>query len=383
METDMRIEQYCWTQENGWSPNIGLDSNENVQLIMVFGAASAIKETGIWLDLKKRFPKAHFFGCSTAGEICNTRVFDHSAVATCIEFERSRFMGAKIKLDQSIDSFLAGEKLANTLDQENLRHVFVLSDGLHVNGSELVRGLIANLPEDVTVTGGLAGDGARFMETYVFWDGLPEKQLIAAVGLYGSSLKIGYGSMGGWDPFGPERVITRSQGNVLFELDGQSALGIYKKYLGEHAQGLPAAGLLFPLSIRTRTGEEGIVRTILAVSEEHQSMTFAGDIPQGAYARFMKANFERLIDGSQGAAIASAGAMGSVPAELAVLVSCVGRKLVLKQRIEEEVEAVCDILGKRTCLAGFYSYGEISPFMVGAKSALHNQTMTITTMAES
>ena len=378
----MRIEQYVWTKENGWSPKIGLDSNENVQLMMIFCAASAIKETGILEDLKKKFPKAHIFGCSTAGEICDTRVFDHSAVATCIEFERSRFMGAKIKLDQSVDSFHAGEKLAKALDEEGLRHVFVLSDGLNVNGSELVKGLIANLPENVTVTGGLAGDGARFMETYVLWDDFPENQVIDAIGLYRSSLKIGYGSMGGWDPFGPERVITQSQGNILYELDGQSALGIYKKYLGEHAQGLPATGLLFPLSIRTKTGEEGIVRTILAVSEEHQSMTFAGDIPQGAYARFMKANFERLIDGSQGAAIASAGAMNSIPAELAVLVSCVGRKLVLKQRIEEEVEAVCDILGKRTFLTGFYSYGEISPFTVGAKCALHNQTMTITTIAE-
>ncbi len=361
---------------------MGTDPDENMQLVMIFGATDALKETGLFEDLKKKFPKAHTFGCSTAGEIYNTRVFDHSAVATCIKFERSRFMGAKIKLDQMVDSFRAGEKLATSLDQEGLRHVFVLSDGLHVNGSELVKGLITNLPEDVTVTGGLAGDGERFGETFVFWDGLPENNLIVAIGLYGSSLKIGYGSMGGWDPFGPERVITKSQGNVLFELDGQSALGIYKKYLGEHAKDLPAAGLLFPLSIRIKTGEEGIVRTILSVSEENRSMTFAGDIPQGAYARFMKANFERLIDGSQGAAITSVGSMGSAPTELAVLVSCVGRKIVLKQRIEEEVEAARDILGKQAFLSGFYSYGEISPFTAGAKCALHNQTMTITTLAE-
>jgi hypothetical protein len=251
-----------------------------------------------------------------------------------------------------------------------------------VNGSELAQGLTKNLPEEVTVTGGLAADADRFEKTYVLWDDLPEDNLIAAIGFYGSSLKIGYGSMGGWDPFGPERVITRSEGNVLFELDGQSALGIYKKYLGEHAKGLPSTALLFPLSIRTKSRETGIVRTILGINEEKQSMTFAGDIPQGAYARFMKANFERLIDGSQEAAATSAGAMGSVRTDLAVLVSCVGRKLVLKQRIEEEVEAASEILGKQTFLTGFYSYGEISPFTAGAKCELHNQTMTITTFGE-
>lgn len=353
-----------------------------MQLVMLFGATDVLKEPELFEDIKNRFPKAHTFGCSTAGEIYDTRVLDDSVVATCIEFERSRFMGSQIKLDDVAGSFSAGERLADSLEKEGLRHVLVLSDGLSVNGSELVNGLIANLPEDVTVTGGLAGNGDRFAETLVFWDNLPGKNTIAALGFYGNNLKIGYGSMGGWDPFGPERIITKSKDNILFELDGHSALDIYKKYLGEHAKGLPATSLLFPLSIRTKTGESGLVRTILSVSEEDQSMTFAGDIPEGAYARFMKANFERLIDGSQGAAKTSAEAMGSVQAELAVLVSCVGRKLVLKQRIEEEVEAVRDILGKQAFLAGFYSYGEISPLTFGAKCALHNQTMTITTFAE-
>ena len=378
----MRIEQYLWEKESGWSPKNGIHPNENMQLVILFGATDVLKEPGLFEDMKNRFPKAHTFGCSTAGEIHDTRVLDDSVVATCIEFERSRIVGSQIKLDSVAGSFSAGEKLADSLEKEGLRHVFVLSDGLNVNGSELVHGLMANLPEDVTLTGGLAGNGERFAETFVFWDDIPEKNTVAALGFYGNKLKIGYGSMGGWDPFGPERIITKSQKNILFELDGQSALDIYKKYLGEHAKGLPATGLLFPLSIRTKTGEYGIVRTILSVSEENQSMTFAGDIPEGAYARLMKANFERLIDGSQGAAKASVEAMGPVPTELAILVSCVGRKLVLKQRIEEEVEAVRDILGKQAFLTGFYSYGEISPFAVGAKCALHNQTMTITTFSE-
>jgi hypothetical protein len=195
-------------------------------------------------------------------------------------------------------------------------------------------------------------------------------------------LRVGYGSLGGWDPFGPERLITRSKGNVLYELDGHSALELYKKYLGEHAQGLPATGLLFPLSLRVKAGETGVVRTILSVNEQEQSMTFAGDVPEGAYARLMKANFDRLIDGAIGAAKTSYQAIGSTSPDLAVLISCVGRKLILKQRIEEEVEGVRDILGERTVLTGFYSYGEISPFAPGAKCELHNQTMTITTFSE-
>jgi hypothetical protein len=252
-----------------------------------------------------------------------------------------------------------------------------------VNGSALVEGLSSHLPEEVTVTGGLSGDGGRFKETLVLWDGVAESNTIAVLGLYGERLRVGYGSLGGWDPFGPERLITGSKGNVLYELDGKSALELYKRYLGEHAKGLPATGLLFPLSLRTREGKTGVVRTILSVNEEEQSMTFAGDIPEGSYARLMKANFNRLIDGAVGAAKTSCDIIGRSSADLAILISCVGRKMVLKQRIEEEVEGVRDVLGDRTVLTGFYSYGEIAPFTPGGKCELHNQTMTITTLLES
>ena len=107
-------------------------------------------------------------------------------------------------------------------------------------------------------------------------------------------------------------------------------------------------------------------------------MTFAGDIPQGATARLMKANFDRLIEGAQGAAEKST----SIIPDLAILISCVGRKLVLKDRTEEELESVRRIFGNKTVLTGFYSYGEISPFTPNSKCELHNQTMTITTLSE-
>ncbi len=210
----------------------------------------------------------------------------------------------------------------------------------------------------------------------------PRRASIAAVGLYGDRLRVGYASLGGWDPFGPERLITRSRGNVLYELDGRSALELYKTYLGPHARELPASGLLFPLSLRSESSLTPVVRTILSVNEEESSMTFAGDLPMGHYARLMRANFDRLIDGAVGAARTSYEAVGASSPDLALLVSCVGRKLVLGQRIEEEVEGVRDVLGDGTVLAGFYSYGEISPFTPTARCELHNQTMTITSLAE-
>jgi hypothetical protein len=234
----------------------------------------------------------------------------------------------------------------------------------------------------VTLTGGLAGDGTRFADTLVICGDRIESRMAAAVGFYGPRMQVGCASLGGWDPFGPERFITKASGNVLFELDGQSALALYKRYLGDHASDLPASGLLFPLSVRKDEHDEPSVRTILAIDESQQSMTFAGDMPVGARARLMKANFDRLIDGATGAARANYEAIGSVAPDIALLISCVGRRLVLQQRTEEEVEAVRDVLGPEVPMTGFYSYGEISPFRPTARCQLHNQTMTITTLSE-
>jgi len=378
----VKIEQTRWTEGKGWEPALPGELGGTAQLILLFGSSSLLKQHQYLDEIKRAYPKARLLGCSTSGEICGTQVLEGSLVATAISFEHTKLQGNRVRIGEVASSFEAGERLADSLSKEGLVHVFVLSDGLNVNGSDLVAGLTKHVSTHVTVTGGLSGDGVRFQETLAFWDCEPEQNLIVAVGFYGNRLKVGYGSLGGWDPFGPERLITRSKGNVLFELDGKSALDLYKRYLGDHATGLPAAGFLFPLSIRTKKGQTAVVRTVLSLSDEEQSMTFAGDMPEGAYARFMKANVDRLIDGAAAAAKTSRDAAGAASPDLAVLVSCVGRKLVLKQRTEEEVEGVRESLGEQTVLTGFYSYGEIAPFAPGATCELHNQTMTITTLSE-
>ena len=378
----MQIEQTRWSQAKGWTPSPPGRLKTRAQLVLLFGSPACVKNTDLQQKIREAYSEAHFLGCSTAGEIYGTEVTDETLVLTAIAFEHSQVYGTSLKRSSVSDSFQAGEQLAKSLPPEDLVHVLVISDGQNVNGSELVAGLTAHLPPGVTLTGGLAGDGDRFRETLVMWDGLPETDLIAVVGLYGDRLKVGFGSLGGWDAFGPDRVVTQSTGNVLYKLDGQPALALYKKYLGDHAGDLPASGLLFPLSLKRAAGES-VVRTILGINEEEDSLTFAGDVPLGGHVRLMKANFDRLIDGAVGAAQTSFQAMGNTSPELALLISCVGRKLVLKQRIEEEVEGVQAVLGRGPVLTGFYSYGEISPFSAADRCELHNQTMTITTLSES
>jgi hypothetical protein len=378
----MKIESKMFNQARGWT-SVGAANSlgEAANLALIFASSALFKSPEFLTNVRQMYPRAYVAGCSTAGEIAGSHVLDDTAVVTAVKFDGSSIRAAEADVTGPQDSFSAGKRLASMVPHENLVHAFVLSDGLAVNGSDLVGGLTSGLPEGVAITGGLAGDGARFAETFVCANGVAAQKRVVLLGFYGSRLRVGYGSMGGWDPFGPERRVTRASGNVLYELDGRSALDLYKEYLGEHAANLPASGLLFPLALRRQNSQDVVVRTILAVDEKAQSMTFAGDIPEGGLARLMRANFDRLVDGASGAARACHRSVTD-QTDLAILISCVGRKLVLKQRIEEEVEAVVDVLGKGAITTGFYSYGEISPLMPEARCALHNQTMTITTFRE-
>ncbi|MBK6689030.1 MAG: FIST C-terminal domain-containing protein [Deltaproteobacteria bacterium] len=372
----MRVEQLHWRDGEGWTG--GNLPQVKAQWVLALGSGEHLRSGRLCAPIFARYPDAIFTGCSTAGEILGRRVYDGSLVVTAVELERSRVRLAKARVEDQRGSFAAGHQLAAELIEPELKHVLVLSDGLRVNGTGLVAGLRSGLPPSITVSGGLAGDGQRMSETFVCAGGHPESGIIAAVGFYGSALEISCGSTGGWDAFGPERLVTRSDGNVLYELDGQSALGLYRRYLGEHAAGLPATGLLFPLSLRNPGQGTGVVRTILGVDEKRQSLIFAGEVPTGSFVRLMRANLDRLVDGAFGAAKASL--RSDLPPELTVLVSCVGRRLVLRQRIEEELDGVAEVIGPAP-MAGFYSYGELAPGPA-ASCELHNQTMTVTSFRE-
>ncbi|MEI7491290.1 MAG: FIST N-terminal domain-containing protein [Bacteroidota bacterium] len=379
----MKTEQSVFSEEKGWVRKSKSALGKSAGLVFLFGNKDLLKEQLHIDHVKKEYPEAQIIGCSTSGEICQEEVFNNSIVCTAVWFEKTVVEIAAEQIGSMDDSFMIGEKLADRLDKEHLVHVMILSDGLNINGSELTKGLNKRLGERIPVTGGLAGDQANFNETVIVHNNIGRKNLILAIGFYGKDLSVGYGSMGGWDSFGVDREVTRSKGNILYELDGLPALELYKRYLGSHAADLPASALLFPLSLRMQGSETALVRTVLSVNEADGSMVFAGDIPQGEYVRLMKANFERLLDGANGAAEMMKISLRNLTPDLAILISCVGRKLVLKLRVEEELERVREVTGDTTVLTGFYSYGEIcptKPFLNHCE--LHNQTMTITAFKE-
>jgi hypothetical protein len=352
-------------------------------LLIVFGSVSRITDAALPALLLEQFPQAHHIGCTTSGEITNDGVADDSLVVTAVRFKQPDFRVASVETSGMDDSAAAGQRLAAKLTAQGLHSILVLGQGVNVNGSALIEGITQVAGAQVTLTGGLAGDGGKFTQTWTLCDGVVSDHHVVGVGFYGPAINLAHGSFGGWQPFGATRRVTRSQANVLYALDGAPALDIYKRYLGEYARDLPGSGLLFPFAMLGQDhSETGLIRTILGVDEAQGSLTLAGDIIEGGYLRLMTASTDALVDGAEAAAAAAQTMFKKGEPCLALLVSCVGRKLVMGGRVDEEIEAVGEVFGKRAVLTGFYSNGEISPYVSSPECKLHNQTMTITCLSD-
>jgi hypothetical protein len=376
----MQLATLSYSGDKGWSaPFPALDSPRT--LVLAFGWSGFADDPAPFDPLFAAYPQAKILGCSTAGEIAGLAVRDRTISVAVARFDSTELRVASAIVASAADCAPAGRELAEGLAGPGLTAAFVLSDGINVNGTELLRGLNERLAPDVVVTGGLAGDGPDFRRTWTIERRRLRRHRVVAVGLYGDRVRVGAGSRGGWDSYGAVHVVTRSNGNVLFEVDGRPALRVYKEHLGKLAEGLPATALMCPLAMRHDGKVDPIVRTILSVEEGTQSMTFAGDIPQGAEVQFMRADFDRLVAGAREAARQTGAKRDDPAASLAVAVSCVGRRLVLGARTEEEVAAVRAVLQRASALVGFYSYGELAPHGAG-RCELHNQTMTLTQISE-
>jgi len=357
-----------------------LDKNKT-DIVFTFGDRACINSKDSFKMLKSIYPHAQIVGCSSSGNILGESISESSMVATAISFDKATVEISIEDFSNDDDLYEVSQKLVKGLPQKNLKHIFILSDGLNMNGSILAKGATDALDTHIAITGGLAGDGVEFSETWVIANEEAKQNRIVAVGFYGEGLTIESGCYSGWDEFGILRKITKSKDNILYEIDGLPALELYKKYLGVYGKDLPSSALDFPMSIKEHPNADPIIRSVLAVDEEAQSLIFAGDVPTGYLARLMRANADGLITGSEKAAqqVRSVNQKNA----LGLVVSCVGRRLVLKQLSDEELEAIGETLGSNVQLTGFYSYGELAPFSNDVLTcSLHNQTMTLTVIFE-
>lgn len=377
----MQIFQTSYKNEK-WSADFPPNFDSPDTLLFAY-FSSGMEGSQVWKELRASFPQSKLMGCSGAGEIRQSVICDREVVLTGVKFEKTKIEVVSVNCDKGLDSEVLGRNLASLFPQDKLAGVYLLSDGMAVNGTALIKGMKSVLGAELNLSGGLAGDGPNFKKTYVLVDGEPRESAISAVGFYGTDVSLISGAAGGWVPFGPVRTITKSNSNVLYELDGRPALELYKEFLGEQSKKLPGSALLFPINLKTgaEQSNRNAVRTILAVDEASQTMTFAGDVPEGTSIQLMRASQEDLVEAANRVSVFTGSKIDRALPTLSLIVSCVGRRLVMGENTENEIEEVLARLPAQTIQTGFYSYGEIASGETGFCD-LHNQTMTVTLIQE-
>ena len=374
----MKVKQFIW-RDNVWE---GLNEETEIdpQLCLLFGTREVIESLPEFREeLQKKFQDADIVLSSTAGNIIDENLIDDVIIANAIEFEYTTVKTDVIKFEEREYSEM-GEVVANMIDIEKTKYSLIFScTGINVD--QFLKGFNSIIKGRIPLSGGVAGDNYGFKKTLVgLNEEIGENQMVL-VSFMGDRLYTQHGSKGGWDIFGPERKVTKCEKNVLYEIDGKPALDLYKKYLGEKSSELPISALHFPLAYIEPSTNEYVVRGVQNIDEDNKSMILFGDLENGDTIQLMKANFDRVIKGAEDSACQSKSDELGDP-DFSLLISCVARRLVLDQLVEEELSEAKQSLGRNTVISGFYSYSELSPVVGDNACHMHNQTMTITSFYE-
>ena len=369
-----------------------LDGAATPSLSMMFGNTSWFENESTRRVLSSS--STPVVACSGAGAIEGSEIHDNalSIIQMYVSQPHNYIQTFTETLKDVHASRKIGVSLAKKISAVDLAHVFFVLPGVDINATLFLEGFKEVLP-DVRISGGLAADDGRFEKTYQLCNAECSDRLVVAIGWYGG-FETHCAAQGGWQTFGPTRKVTKAIGSELLTLDNIPALDVYKKFLGPYAQDLPRSGLLFPLKVtNTPTSRHGPMRTILGIDEKRKSLILAGSIDDDSYVAMMHASTDDLITGSTqaGNAILTSKKLPSAQQALVLAVSCVGRKLIMGARVEEELDALRELDPNGQCIfTGFYSNGEINETDEGlwvnhfgnCQHLLHNQTMSLTWIAE-
>lgn len=361
---------------NEWSEPFDPAMDSENTMILVFFESTLVIDQHL-KNIKNVFPKSKIIGSSTSGEIQNGEINDNSIVCVVTKFANTRLKLISSPVNYET-SALAGRALSESLASPELKNILLFSEGLNVDGSALIKEMHQTLTQmkiNVPISGGLAGDGTRFINTFVIFDIEVKTCHAAALGFYGEHIQVFTGTGTGWDPFGPTRVITKAYRNTVYEIDGVPALQLYREHLKDDALNLPVSGVLFPLGVSWGK-DKNIVRSVAQIDEAQNGLIFASSIPENTTVQLMHSNVMKLIDAAENALDNCSLDFTSGSPTLALIVSCIGRRLIMGQKTEDEIEIIRDRLPIHTEICGFYSYGEFAP-TAHKQNELHNQTMTL------
>ncbi|MDD4938697.1 MAG: FIST N-terminal domain-containing protein [Candidatus Omnitrophica bacterium] len=368
--------------------------SEKVDLAIVFSSvdlASVGLLKTIGLSLKSQVP---IIGCSSAAVICNAGIFKHGVAVMLLSMPaHMHFSVACVKDIKEKTALNAGRELG-----ERLLHGFrdmrrdlsiIFSDGLIEEGSNLINGIQERLGKSFPLAGASASDNMRFLRTYLYFN--QEVLTDSAVGiLLGGKLNFGLGIKHGWKPLGKPRTITRSAGNIIYEIDGKPAVKVYEEYLARELPQLQKeirlVSTLYPIGMFIPGEEEYLLRNILEI-ENDGWLRMQGNVIQGSLVRLMigtkksclNATRQALDEAKRNSFPAADINKGEIKNAVFVFDST-SRYTLLRREANQELQIIKEGFGKDVPIIGLYTYGEQAPLKAisyHGQAYFHNQSIAI------
>ncbi len=332
-------------------------------------------------------------GGTTAGEISGDGFSENSVVVLALKSDALRFVtdvytGMRGNEYGCALNFVQAVK--GRFHDGNALSLFVFPDGMGGDGVRVIEGLQAGMSHPIEIVGGFLGDNDRFFRTFQYCNGKVYQNAITGLLIIapsGLDVKTGTGVGSGFASIGNSMCCTESSGNVIEEIDHEPALDLYMELLGEgRSRRLPEVCLEYPFGLIESTAQRPgppyfQIRCGLSVDYEKKTITLAGAVPKGSAMTLTSGSRGDLINGARTAAERARDCLKGYKPELIVVFSCVGRKIVLGRRVEEEVKVVKEVLGMSTPVIGFYTYGEIGPVDIMTEDLtdvrFHNETLVV------
>jgi hypothetical protein len=370
-----------------------------IDLAIVFSSidlscASLLKT--ISAHLEKGTP---IIGCTGAAIISNQGIFKHGLAVMLLSLPQGAYFNTACVKDIKAKTSLSagrelGEKLLYGFKDMRRDLSIIFSDGLMQEGSNLIYGLQERLGKSFPLVGASASDNLRFLKTYLYFN--QEVFSNAACGiLWGGKLNFGLGIKHGWKPLGKPRHITKSSGNIVYEIDDTIAAKIYEEYLAcdltKLRKELKYISIFYPIGIYLAGEEEYLLRNILSIGDDG-SLTFQGDVPQDSLIRLMIGTKESCLAATQqavdeakkGLSVQVMGLKKGREKNFALVFDSISRYILLRKDADKELRIIKEGLGKDTPIIGIYTYGEQAPLRAisyQGRAYFHNQTITILAIA--
>ena len=369
--------------------------SEKIDLAIVFSSidlscVSLLKTINV--SLKGHVP---IIGCSSAAIISNQGIFKHGLAVMLLSLPPNVYFNIACVRDIEEKTALSagrelGEKLLYGFRDIRRDLSVIFSDGLMDEGSNLIYGLQERLGKSFPLVGASASDNMRFLRTYLYFN--QEVLTDSAVGiLWGGKLNFGLGIQHGWKPLGKPRTITKSEGNIIHEIDGEPAVKIYEEYLArdlaELQKEIRRISILYPIGMYLAGEQEYLLRNILSI-ENNGSLRLQGNVIQGSTIRLMIGTKESCLNATRQALneakkILFAPIVDITKSEIKNFVfvfDSVSRYMLLRREANQELEIIKEGFGKDTPIIGLYTYGEQAPLKAisyQGQAYFHNQTIAM------